>query len=438
MRLPDFLTDVATEDNLSKVAQGVRSGYIIVGVLFGLAFVFDALGQLPHTAQLYTLAAVKLLANTWLWWSVKKEEGVLFSAIVNSFADVFLLTGAVYLTGGPFSALIAIYFIALASISVVSNTGVTFLTAGVMSVCYIAMNVALGSGLLDPQPTFPAILSASREVSAGFLIADSVKFVILMMLLSGALTIAQNNVRQKERELQKNFSELQQANATKGEFIANVSHELRTPIQGIFGLSEVLQEEVYGPLTDRQKQALRDIDRSTTALLGMVDNLLSLERVNAGRLTLKLMHVDLEKVLEGVAEAGRWMAGHQDITIEVDAGGIGRVLTDVNMLRHCISNLLSNAIKFSRQGDTVRLQARRSRKFVTLSVIDQGIGIPEDQLERIFEPFRQVDGSISRRYGGSGVGLSVVKKLTEALGGSISVESTRGKGSIFKLKIPTS
>jgi signal transduction histidine kinase len=169
----------------------------------------------------------------------------------------------------------------------------------------------------------------------------------------------------------------------------------------------------------------------------MVDNLLSLERVNAGRLTLKLMNVEVEKLLNDVAEAGRWMAGTHAVDIDVEARDIGRVLTDVNMLRHCLSNLLSNAIKFSGKGDKVLLRATRTKKFVNIEVIDQGIGIPKEQHDHIFEPFRQVDGSMSRHYGGSGVGLSVVKKLVGTLGGSISVDSTVGKGSAFRLKLPT-
>jgi signal transduction histidine kinase len=437
MKLPEFLTDVATDENLAKVAQGVRSGYAIVAVLLIFTVIFDTLGVLPHTLELVTLAAIKLVANTWLWWTVRKNKGVLLSAIVNSFADVFLLTGAIYLTGGPLSALIAVYFVVLASISVVSNTGVTFLTAFVMSVCYGSMNLALALDWLEAQATFPALLRTEQEFTGTFLAADTAKFVLLMVLMAGALTIAQNNVRSKERELEENFKELQKANATKGEFVANVSHELRTPIHGILGLSEMLQEEMYGPINDKQRKALVDIDRSTRALLGMVDNLLSLERVNAGRLTLKLMNVDLDKLLHDVAEAGRWMAGTRSVNIVVEANEIGRVLTDVNMLRHCLSNLLSNAVKFSDRGEVVKLRATRSKKFVTIEVIDQGIGIPKKHHERIFEPFRQVDGSMSRHYGGSGVGLSVVKKLIDTLGGSIAVDSAPGKGATFRVKLPT-
>ncbi len=438
IKLPEFLTDVATDENLEKVAQGARSGYIIVGVLLAFTFIFDALGVLPHTLELVILACIKGIANTWLWWAVRAKKGVLVSAIVNSFADVFLLTGAVYLTGGPFSALIAVYFVALASISVVSNTGVTFLTAFVMSMCYGLMNFALAQDWLSAQATFPAFLRTEADLSGTFLAADTVKFVLLMLLMAGALTIAQNNVRNKEKELEKNFKELQKANASKGEFVANVSHEFRTPIHGVMGLGEMLREEVYGPLNEQQHKALMDIDRSARALLGMVDDLLSLERVNAGRLTLRLMNVEVEHILEDVAEAARWMAGTHDISIVVEANEVGRVLTDVNMLRHCISNLLSNAVKFSPDGGVVTLRAGRSKKFVTIEVIDRGIGIDRKDHERIFESFRQVDGSTSRHFGGSGVGLSVVRKLVDTIGGSIEVDSELNRGSTFRIKLPTS
>jgi signal transduction histidine kinase len=219
--------------------------------------------------------------------------------------------------------------------------------------------------------------------------------------------------------------------------MVNVTHELRTPLHGILGLSDLLREGIYGPVTERQKESLAGIDLSAKNLLELIDSLLLLARAEAAQIELAVAPVAIGEVVDRVAATGRWMRGRKELTIEVAVGGdLPVVDTDRGKLVQILVNLLANAIKFTPEGGRVAIAARRAGEGVEVLVSDTGIGIPERELGRIFEAFHQVDGSSSRAYGGVGIGLSLVRTLACMLGGEITVESVEGKGSTFTVRLP--
>jgi signal transduction histidine kinase len=244
-------------------------------------------------------------------------------------------------------------------------------------------------------------------------------------------------LRQKERALEQRNSELVEAGKQKSQFMANITHELRTPIHGICGLSDLVETGVYGPVSAKQKEAHQTIKRSARSLLQLIDDLLELARADVGKLRYVPSEVDLGEVLRAVVSSVRWMqpAGERTVDVEIEDGLPG-LLTDRGKLTQIVINLLANAVKFSPDGGRIALRARRAGESVEIAVADEGVGIPEDELQRIFEPFHQVDGSAERQVGGAGLGLAIVRRLADVMGGEVGVTSAPGKGSTFRVLLP--
>jgi signal transduction histidine kinase len=220
--------------------------------------------------------------------------------------------------------------------------------------------------------------------------------------------------------------------------MANVTHELRTPIHGICGLSDLMESGIYGPVTVKQKDAQQSIKRSARSLLALIDDLLELSRADAGKLGVRPEAVDVAELVTTVVAAARWMVGTKALTVETEvAGDLPGVESDARALKQVLLNLLSNAAKFTDEGGRIVVRARRAGDgAVRLEVSDSGVGIaPEDQA-RIFEEFHQIDGSAERQFGGVGLGLAVVRRLTEAVGAEVDVKSEPGKGATFGVLVP--
>jgi PAS domain S-box-containing protein len=225
----------------------------------------------------------------------------------------------------------------------------------------------------------------------------------------------------------------------KSQFVANVSHEIRTPLNGILGMTRFLERS---PLDARQKEYAETIHYSAEALLGLINDLLDFSKMEAGRLRIEHIVFDLPRLLREVAALYQARAEAKGLRIQLDLGDDldQWVVGDPLRLRQILLNLLDNAIKFTEKGD-IRLGARvRERNpehsHIRLSVRDSGIGIPEAALGRIFQAFSQADGSTSRKYGGTGLGLAISRQLAELMGGTLSVESTPGRGSEFSIDLP--
>jgi signal transduction histidine kinase len=240
--------------------------------------------------------------------------------------------------------------------------------------------------------------------------------------------------------VQKQKAAAERANRAKSEFLANMSHELRTPLNAIIGYAELLQEDAAS--TDEASR-VRDLERIRTAgkhLLALIDDVLDMSKIEAGRVDLHLEAFDLRSLIEQVAGASETLAAQHGNRLDLRlADDLGIVRSDSTKVRQVLFNLLSNAAKFTERG-AITVDARREevdgRSWAVVAVSDTGIGIAPEHLARLFAPFEQVDASISRRFGGTGLGLAITQHYCRLLGGRVEVQSEVGRGSTFTAWLP--
>lgn len=247
-------------------------------------------------------------------------------------------------------------------------------------------------------------------------------------------------VRQIEmanEDLRRKNEQILEATRLKSEFLANVSHELRTPLNAIIGYADLLAGGIYGALEGPQQTAVDGIAIRARDLLGLINGILDLARIEAGKMAWRLEDFALDEVLDEVIETGRVLAIDKQLDIScARLDGPISLVSDRQKLQQILLNLVNNAVKFT-PGGFVRLESRRAGTQVELAVVDSGIGIPEHELATIFDEFRQVDGTSTRQYGGTGLGLAISQKLARGLGGEIRVSSRLGEGSRFTLTVPS-
>ena len=239
------------------------------------------------------------------------------------------------------------------------------------------------------------------------------------------------------REIEEKSQQIEAANRHKSEFLANMSHELRTPLNAIIGFSEVLQERLFGELNDKQAEYTDDILTSGRHLFSLINEILDLSKVEAGRMELELATFDLPLAIDNARTFVRERATTHGITLDVKVDErLGDVVGDERKIKQILLNLLSNAVKFTPEGGRIGINARQTDGVVEISVTDTGIGIaPEDQA-KVFEEFRQVGSDNAKKIEGTGLGLTLAKKFVELHGGRIWVESEVGKGSTFVFTLP--
>jgi signal transduction histidine kinase len=248
--------------------------------------------------------------------------------------------------------------------------------------------------------------------------------------------IAIENIRLLN-ELRDSLRQLEIASQHKSQFVANMSHELRTPLAAILGYAELMQEGFYEPLGQKSLDALTRIRSNGKHLLGLINTVLDIAKIESGQFTLSMDEYDVQSIVETVRSATESLAQNKKLTFKTYAAkklpiGLG----DEQRLTQVLLNLVGNAIKFTDSGE-VRVTASAANSHFTVSVADTGPGIPPDQLTRVFEQFHQVDSSNTKAKGGTGLGLAISKQIVEMHGGRIWVESTLGKGSVFHLELPT-
>jgi len=238
------------------------------------------------------------------------------------------------------------------------------------------------------------------------------------------------------RELAYKSRQLEVASQHKSEFLANMSHELRTPLNAIIGFSEVLTERMFGELNEKQDQYLKDIYASGTHLLSLINDILDLSKIEAGRMELESTEFHLPPAIENALTLVRERAGRRSLSLQTNIDDrLGQIQADERKVRQVVLNLLSNAIKFTPEGGRIEVGAVPKDGFVEVSVSDTGTGIaPEDQ-EKVFEEFRQV-GTAAKKIEGTGLGLTLCRKFVELHGGRIWVKSELGQGSTFTFTIP--
>jgi len=246
---------------------------------------------------------------------------------------------------------------------------------------------------------------------------------------------AEREVREMMKELQRVNAELEGANRMQAEFLSNTSHELKTPLTSIIANAEILEYEMVGAVNDEQRRVLSNISRNSQNLLEMISRLLAFARQREGHETLRRQPVPLRALVESVVETVRPLLEEEGLQVAIDVEEGLQCNLDSEKIYRVYLNLVENAIKFSGEG-VIRVGARRAGGELEGSVADEGIGIPADKLEEIFQPFRQVDASTSRSYGGVGLGLAICRHLVELHGGRIWAESADTGGATIRFRLP--
>jgi len=264
----------------------------------------------------------------------------------------------------------------------------------------------------------------------------STEVVNLLQTFATQSALAIQNAR-LFREIEEKSQQIEAANRHKSEFLANMSHELRTPLNAIIGFSEVLGERLFGELNEKQAEYTDDILSSGRHLLSLINEILDLSKVEAGRMELELATFDLPLAIDNARTFVRERATRHGITLDVTVDErLGDFVGDERKIKQILLNLLSNAVKFTPEGGRIGITARQADGSVEILVSDTGVGIaPEDQA-RIFEEFRQVGSDYAHKVEGTGLGLTLAKKFVELHGGRIWVESEVGKGSRFTFTLP--
>lgn len=263
------------------------------------------------------------------------------------------------------------------------------------------------------------------------------QIIQLRNALQAANRSLEERVQQRTAELQEALARLSELNQLKANFISNISHELRTPLTHVKGYVELLASESLGPLTNEQKHALKISQQSTTKLEGLIDDLIMFSLASRGELSLKQEPLDLARLssltIKSVEQKGRDRGVSVHDVVDKD---LPPVQADSQKIAWALGQLLDNAIKFTpSEGRVVLSIHRESDSLVMIAVTDTGIGIPSHRLNEIFEPFHQLDSSSTRKYGGTGIGLSLVRQIVEAHGSMLEVMSVEGKGTTFRFPL---
>jgi PAS domain S-box-containing protein len=227
------------------------------------------------------------------------------------------------------------------------------------------------------------------------------------------------------------------ADKLKSAFLATMSHELRTPLNSIIGFSGILLQGKAGPLTEEQKKQLGMIQSSGNHLLSLINDILDLSKIEAGQVSPKLEILNLNEILEEIIKLTTPLAKNKGDSLILNSQESLEIITDRLRLRQIIFNLVDNAIKFTNKG-FITINCNKEEKFAVIEVSDTGIGIKEEDQKKLFKPFIQIESYLARKHYGSGLGLSICKKLVELLGGTINVNSEQGKGSTFTVRLPIS
>jgi len=264
------------------------------------------------------------------------------------------------------------------------------------------------------------------------------KQIELVTTFADQTAIAIENVRLFD-EIQDKNRQLQMASENKSQFVSSMSHELRTPLNAIIGLTEMMVKNAARFGTEKAQEPLQRVNRAGTHLLGLINQVLDLSKIEAGKLELNPQTVQLAPLMNEVIGTAGQLAEQNKNRIVVDAEeNLGALTVDPMRLRQILLNLLSNACKFTKEGE-VRLRARRvanGRDWIELAVADTGIGMTAEQQAKLFEEFSQADAATAQRFGGTGLGLAITRKLARMMGGDVTVTSEPGKGSVFTVRLP--
>ncbi len=396
-------------------------------------------------------------------------------AIRDGEADALVVTGStgqrVYSLAGPQHAYrLLIEQMSEGALTLGSDGGVLYCNQSVATMLKKPLGQVLGHALdshlaeADRARFFTLLRRAQDEATRGeitFLAADDAQITTLAsfgtMMLENARVICvvltdlreqkraeerigllNTSLQRKNTELERQNRQVQEANRLKSVFLANMSHELRTPLNGIIGLAQLMHDEQLGPVAADHKEYLGDILTSSQHLLGLINDVLDLAKVESGTIDFRPEPVDLARILDGVRDVVRTLAAEKriHITSEVDPC-LRHVVVDPARLKQVLYNYVSNALKFTTIGGCIHVRADpEGEDSFRLEVEDSGIGIRAEDIDRLFIEFHQLDEGAGKQYGGTGLGLALTKQIVEAQGGRVGVASQIGNGSRFFAVLP--
>lgn len=255
--------------------------------------------------------------------------------------------------------------------------------------------------------------------------------------LQAANRTLERRVKERTAELEQALERVSELSQLKANFISNISHELRTPLTHVKGYVELLISESLGPISDEQRHALQVSQQASHRLEGLIEDLIMVSLASRGELNIKLESMDIRRIVSLAVKSFVDKAAHREIELKADIDeGIPFAQGDSQKIGWVLGQLIDNGIKFTSKGGSVVVSLKREgENLVIVSVADTGIGMNPSELKDIFEPFHQVDSSSTRRYGGTGLGLSLVRQIVEAHGSMIEVQSEEGHGSVFKFPL---
>jgi signal transduction histidine kinase/CheY-like chemotaxis protein len=414
--------------NVLRFDLAIQRNHLFVYTLgFVMALAGMALGVFPlNIIAALAIYAGSCLSAVTLWLLYRRGIDRRFLNPVWMAADVALVTIGVYFSGGSPSPWF-IWYLACstaAAFAVGRNAAVAVSIAS--TVAYIGTLMAMGQAV----PFNGVMLLAITRML--FLFGASFFFLI------GVADLQEKRlrIRQLEAQARADNQRIQEANQLKSQFLANMSHELRTPMNSIIGFSEILVERLDGKVEPKHLGFLEHIHTSGTHLLGIINDVLDLTKVEAGKMELYPELFPVAPVIESVCQMMRGMTRtQQKIVVEVPAD-LPQIETDLAKFKQVLFNLISNAVKFSPADQPIVVRAGLDEGTLHVSVRDAGIGIAPEHHAMIFEEFRQVDGSVRREFGGTGLGLALVRRFVELQGGRVSVDSALGHGSTFTFTLP--
>ena len=301
------------------------------------------------------------------------------------------------------------------------------------ALAYQQEEIAKGNTLLLGQALLDLQLTGRPELEQ----AVTEQIIQLRSALQSANRTLERRVEERTAELQKAIERLSELGQLKANFISNISHELRTPLTHIKGYIELLVSESLGPIAEEQRHALQVSQQSTNRLETLIEDLIMVSLASREELNINLQNVDISRLANLAVKSSldKAMARGVDLQTVID-DNLPSVQADSQKIAWVLNQLIDNGIKFTQSGGIVVVSVKRDgENLVLTSITDTGIGIPLNRVSDIFEPFHQLDGSTTRRYGGTGLGLSLVRDIIEAHGSMLDVQSTEGRGSTFKFPL---
>ncbi|MEO8378117.1 MAG: response regulator, partial [Acidobacteriota bacterium] len=354
-------------------------------------------------------------------------------------ADILFVTVGVYATGGISSPCFIWYGATASAAAFAGGRKAAWAATAANTVAYLAVLVFMGQAAPFDAPMLLALTRMIFVFGASYFFIVGVADLTEKRLRIGLL---ESDQRRKVDDLTRVSQELadanrrsQEADKLKSQFLANMSHELRTPMNSIIGFSEILVERLDGTVEPKHLGFLSHIHTSGTHLLGIINDVLDLSKIEAGKMEIYPEFFSIGPVIESVCQVMRGMRGGGSFVVDVSPD-LPQIETDLAKFKQVLFNLLSNAVKFSPPEQPVTIRAWLDEGAITLSVRDEGIGIDPTHHQLIFEEFRQVDGTARREFGGTGLGLALVKRFVELQGGRVSVESHLARGSTFTFTLP--